>query len=178
MVSSDDIAEGSGVSSVQVRKDLSFLGASGTRGVGYDVGALTDSIAKALGLGRPHAVAIIGAGNLGSALAGYQGFASRGFHIAAIYDVRSSTVGTTIGDHEVRHIDRFGDDVEAFDISIAMIATPAQAAQEVARMVVEAGVSSILNFAPAELGVPDGVTVRRVDLATELQILSYHLAHS
>lgn len=176
-MSSDDIAEGSGVSAVQVRKDLSFLGASGTRGVGYDVSALAEQLAKALGLVCQIGVAIVGAGNLGSALANYQGFESRGFAMMAIYDVDRKTVGKQVGGMDIRHLDALAEDVADLEIMIGMIATPASAAQPVADLMVEAGIRSILNFAPTELHVPAGVTVRRVDLATELQILSYHLAN-
>lgn len=176
VVSSDDIADGSGVSAVQVRKDLSFLGASGTRGVGYDVATLSERLAKALGLVCQIGVAIVGAGNLGSALANYQGFESRGFAMMAIYDVDQSRVGQSVGGLEVRHLDSFPGDVGELEILIGMIATPAAAAQPVAQLMVDSGVKSILNFAPTELHVPKGITVRRVDLATELQILSYHLA--
>ncbi len=176
-MSSDDIAEGSGVSAVQVRKDLSFLGASGTRGVGYDVSALAEQLAKALGLVCQIGVAIVGAGNLGSALANYQGFESRGFAMMAIYDVDRKTIGKQVGGMGIRHLDALAEDVADLEILIGMIATPASAAQPVADRMVEAGIRSILNFAPTELHVPAGVTVRRVDLATELQILSYHLAN-
>lgn len=174
-MSSEDIAEGSGVSAVQVRKDLSFLGAAGTRGVGYDVTGLADQLVRALGLEARHGVAIIGAGNLGSALANYQGFEARGFRMVAIYDIDSDRIGGRAGPLTVRSIDQMATDARVDDISIGMIATPADAAQFVSALVVEAGVRAILNFAPVELRVPQGVSVRRVDLATELQILSYHL---
>lgn len=176
VVSSEEIAEGSGVSAVQVRKDLSFLGASGTRGVGYEVASLARKIGKALGLDGGLGVAIVGAGNLGSALANYQGFEARGFRMMAVYDVDRARVGQPAGGLEVRHIEHLADDAADGRIAIGIIATPADAAQAVATTLVEAGVRSILNFAPTEVRVPEGVTVRRVDLATELQILSYHLA--
>lgn len=178
VVSSEEIADGSGVSAVQVRKDLSFLGASGTRGVGYDVATLAERIAKALGVLTQHGVAIVGAGNLGTALANYQGFASRGFDMVAIYDVSKRSVGKKIGDLAIRHFDQFPEDAAEFGISIGMIATPAEAARDVAMVMIETGIRAILNFAPVEIPLVDGVTVRRVDLATELQILSYHLAQS
>ena len=177
VVSSEDIADGSGVSAVQVRKDLSFLGASGTRGVGYHAQALSDQIARTLGLASQHGVAIVGAGNLGSALANYQGFGSRGFDMVGIYDVSPSAIGTRVGALEVKHVDQLAADAREMGISIGMIATPADAASSAAHRLVDAGVRSILNFAPIEVSVPKDVTVRRVDLAVELQILSYHLAH-
>lgn len=176
VVSSEDIAEGSGVSAVQVRKDLSFLGAAGTRGVGYDVSALAEQITKALGLGSRLGVAIIGAGNLGSALANYQGFEARGFRMVAVYDIDSKRIGTLASGLEVQPLDQLVADVASGEIVIGIIATPAKAAQSVCTLMVDAGIRSILNFAPTEVQVPQGVAVRRVDLATELQILSYHLA--
>lgn len=176
IVSSEDIAEGSGVSAVQVRKDLSYLGASGTRGVGYDVDTLARQIGKALGLEGRLGVAIVGAGNLGSALSKYQGFEARGFRMIAVYDIDAHRVGTVSGGLEVRHLDQLAADVDGEGISIGIVATPADAAQHVCTLMVEAGIRAILNFAPTELRVPEGVSVRRVDLATELQILSYHLA--
>ncbi len=178
VVSSEDIADGSGVSAVQVRKDLSFLGASGTRGVGYHVRTLADQISRTLGLASQHGVAIVGAGNLGSALANYQGFGSRGFDMVGIYDVSPSAVGKKVGNLEVRHIDQMQTDAGELGITIGMIATPADAAADIARRMVEAGIRSILNFAPIEVTVPADITVRRVDLAMELQILSYPLAQS
>jgi redox-sensing transcriptional repressor len=176
VVSSEEIAEGSGVSAVQVRKDLSHLGAAGTRGVGYDATSLAKRIGKALGLEDRLGVAIVGAGNLGSALANYQGFEARGFRMVAVYDVDAKRIGPLPNGLDVRHIDRLAPDATGGQISIGIIATPSEAAQFVASLMVEAGIRSILNFAPTELRVPAGVAVRRVDLATELQILSYHLA--
>jgi redox-sensing transcriptional repressor len=176
VVSSDEIAEGSGVSAVQVRKDLSYLGAVGTRGVGYDTDTLARTIGKALGLESRLGVAIVGAGNLGTALANYGGFEARGFRMVAVYDVDRNRVDQKAGGLEVRHVDRLPDDAATGEIAIGIIATPAAAAQDVCTLLVEANIRSILNFAPTEVRVPEGVTVRRVDLATELQILSYHLA--
>jgi redox-sensing transcriptional repressor len=127
-----------------------------------------------LGLTQRRAVALVGIGNLGHALAGYGGFASRGFRIAALLDADASRVGERIGGHMVRHIDDLDTIVAEQHITIAVIATPAHAAQTVADCLVAAGVTSILNFAPCVLVVPDGVDVRKVDLAVELQILSFH----
>jgi redox-sensing transcriptional repressor len=173
-VSSEELAAAAGVNSANLRKDLSHLGSYGTRGVGYDVTVLVDRIEGTLGLTRRLAVALIGVGNLGHALAGYGGFTTRGFHIAALLDADPERVGERIAGLVVRHIDELPEVVREHDIAIGVIATPAHAAQDVCDQLVDCGVTSILNFAPAVLAVPDGVDVRKVDLAIELQILSFH----
>ncbi|GAA1559985.1 redox-sensing transcriptional repressor Rex [Dactylosporangium maewongense] len=173
-VSSEGLAAAAGVNSAKLRKDLSHLGRTGTRGVGYDVTLLIDQIEQVLGLTHRRAVALVGVGNLGHALAGYAGFGTRGFRIAALFDADHGRVGEHINGLVVRHIDDLPEVVEQESISIAVIATPAHAAQHVADRLVEAGVTSVLNFAPCVLNVPDGVDVRKVDLAIELQILSFH----
>jgi redox-sensing transcriptional repressor len=173
-VSSEALATAAGVNSAKLRKDLSHLGSYGTRGVGYDVALLVNQIESVLGLTQRRAVALVGVGNLGHALAGYGGFASRGFRIAALLDSDETRVGEKINGLVVRHIDDLDMIVAEQHINIAVIATPAQAAQLVADKLVSAGVTSILNFAPCVLSVPDGVDVRKVDLAIELQILSFH----
>ncbi|HEX2357471.1 MAG TPA: redox-sensing transcriptional repressor Rex [Micromonosporaceae bacterium] len=173
-VSSEGLASAAGVNSAKLRKDLSHLGSYGTRGVGYDVGLLIDQIEFVLGLTQRRTVALVGVGNLGHALAGYAGFASRGFRISALFDADPARVGEKIAGLVVRHIDDLADVVLEESIAIAVIATPAEAAQSVADQLVAAGVTSILNFAPCVLSVPEGVDVRKVDLAIELQILSFH----
>jgi len=173
-VSSDELALAAGVNSAKLRKDLSHLGSYGTRGVGYDVARLVASISDVLGLTQRWAVALVGVGNLGHALAGYGGFASRGFRMSALFDADESQVGTEVGGLRVRHIEELAEVVRAEGISIGVIATPAPAAQDVCDRLVEAGVTSILNFAPVVLSVPAGVDVRKVDLSLELQILSFH----
>lgn len=173
-ISSEALAGAAGVNSAKLRKDLSHLGSYGTRGVGYDVGLLVGQIESVLGLTQRRAVALVGVGNLGHALAGYGGFASRGFRIAALLDAEPTRVGERIDGLMVRHIDELDSVVAENHITIAVIATPAHAAQSVADRLVAAGVTSILNFAPCVLSVPDGVDVRKVDLAVELQILSFH----
>jgi redox-sensing transcriptional repressor len=173
-VSSEGLATAAGVNSAKLRKDLSHLGSYGTRGVGYDVSLLIEQIEQVLGLHETRAVALVGIGNLGHALANYAGFATRGFHIAALFDADPDRVGEVINGMIVRHIAEIHDVVADEGISIGVIATPAHAAQDVADDLVSAGVTSILNFAPCVLGVPDGVDVRKVDLAIELQILSFH----
>lgn len=174
VVSSEELAGAAGVNSAKLRKDLSYLRSNGTRGVGYDVGQLTEKIEYVLGLNQHRAVALVGVGNLGHALARYAGFTSRGFHIAALFDADHARVGEVINGVPVRHISALADVVAQEGISIAVIATPVHAAQSVADDLVAAGVTSILNFAPCVLSVPDNVDVRKVDLAIELQILSFH----
>ncbi|MEU1605871.1 redox-sensing transcriptional repressor Rex [Micromonospora matsumotoense] len=173
-VSSEGLAGAAGVNSAKLRKDLSHLGSYGTRGVGYDVALLIDQIEFVLGLTQRRAVALVGVGNLGHALAGYDGFAGRGFRIAALFDADASRVGEMINGLVVRHVDELPRVAAEEAISIGVIATPAPAAQAVAEQLVAVGVTSILNFAPCVLSVPDGVDVRKVDLAIELQILSFH----
>lgn len=175
-VASDDIALATGTSAAQVRKDLSQLGSFGTRGVGYDVVALHNLISRALGLESERPVAIIGAGNLGTALANYRGFGERGFRIVAVYDADPRRIGKRIDTLVVRPVDALKKDARRNGLEIGMIATPADAAQSVTDMLVDAGIEAILNFAPVVVKVPANVTVHQVDLATELRILSYHLA--
>ena len=173
-ISSEGLAAAAGVNSAKLRKDLSHLGSYGTRGVGYDVRLLTAQIEYILGLDQRRAVCLVGVGNLGHALAGYDGFASRGFRIVALFDADPTRVGERINGLTVRHIDELARVAAEESIAIAVIATPAVAAQAVADDLVAAGVTSILNFAPCMLTVPAGVDVRKVDLAIELQILSFH----
>ncbi len=173
-VSSEALAEATGVNGAKVRKDLSHLGSYGTRGVGYSVDELVIHISAALGLAERRCVVLVGIGNLGHALAGYGGFASRGFEVAALLDADPHRVGEQVAGMRVRHIDDLADVIRAGEVTIGVIATPAIAAQHVCDQLVDAGVTSILNFAPAVLSVPPGVDVRKVDLSIELQILSFH----
>jgi len=173
-VSSETLAGASGVNGAKVRKDLSHLGSYGTRGVGYEVDELVGHISSALGLTHRRSVVLVGIGNLGHALAGYGGFASRGFRVAALLDADPRRVGEEIAGLVVRHVDELDDVVRTGGVSIGVIATPADAAQAVCDRLVAAGVTSILNFAPAVLTVPEGVDLRKVDLSIELQILSFH----
>ncbi len=173
-VSSEELARFAGVNSAKLRKDLSFLGSYGIRGVGYDVATLIDEISRTLGLTVHRSVAIVGVGNLGQALAGYAGFATRGFQIAALVDADRARIGTTIRGLAVEDIADIDGIVRAHRIAIAVLAVPASAAQSVCDAVVAAGVTSILNFAPVVLTVPPHVDLRKVDLAAELQILSFH----
>jgi len=173
-VSSERLAELAGVNAAKVRKDLSYLGSYGTRGVGYEVAFLQYQIRRALGLTHDLPIVIVGAGNLGQALAGYGGFSSRGFPVAGVVDIDESKVGAVLGGVRVRHIDELGQIVQQRQVSMGVIATPPHAAQDAADRLVRSGITSILNFAPTVLSVPRGVGVRKVDLAVELQILSYY----
>ncbi len=173
-VSSEELASVAGVNSAKLRKDLSFLGSYGIRGVGYDVTTLTEQIARTLGLTVHRSVALVGVGNLGEALAGYAGFASRGFRIAALVDADPRRIGQVIRGLEVRDIADVESIIVDNAITIAVLAVPASVAQDVCDKLVNAGVTSILNFAPVVLAVPAHVDLRKVDLAAELQILSFH----
>ncbi|MCU1354692.1 MAG: redox-sensing transcriptional repressor Rex [Acidimicrobiales bacterium] len=176
-VSSERLAEMAGVNAAKVRKDLSYLGSYGTRGVGYDVEYLLFQMSRELGLTHDWPVAIVGAGNLGQALANYGGFTQRGFPVAVLVDADASKVGQIIHGVRVHHIDELPELSATLGIGIGIIATPASAAQDVADRLVAAGVASILNFAPAVISVPDGTSLRKVDLALELQILSFYQEH-
>jgi redox-sensing transcriptional repressor len=173
-VSSEDLAEAAGVNSPKVRKDLSHLGSYGTRGVGYDVAYLIHQVRRELGLTQHWPVLIAGLGNLGHALANYRGFTERGFRIAALVDADRSKVGEMIDGIRIRHVDDLPAIVAEQEIAIGLICTPAAAAQEVADRMVEAGIRSVLNFAPAIISVPAAVSVRKVDLSIELQILAFY----
>ncbi|WP_189132474.1 redox-sensing transcriptional repressor Rex [Wenjunlia tyrosinilytica] len=173
-VSSEELAAAAGVNSAKLRKDFSYLGSYGTRGVGYDVEYLVYQISRELGLTQDWPVVIVGIGNLGHALANYGGFASRGFRVAALIDADPSATGKITAGLPVRHTDELETIIRENQVSIGVIATPAGAAQEVCERLVAAGVTSILNFAPTVLSVPDGVDVRKVDLSIELQILAFH----
>ncbi|HET9250473.1 MAG TPA: redox-sensing transcriptional repressor Rex [Actinomycetota bacterium] len=174
VASSEELAAAAGVTSAKVRKDLSHLGSYGTRGVGYDVAYLIHQIRRELGLTQDWGIVIAGIGNLGHALANYKGFEARGFRVAALVDVDAAKIGERVGALEVEHIDRLPELVRTLGIAIGVIATPAGAVQDVGDRMVEAGLRSILNFAPAPLTAPPGISVRSVDLAVELQILAYY----
>jgi redox-sensing transcriptional repressor len=173
-ISSERLAELAGVNAAKVRKDLSYLGSYGTRGVGYDVEYLLHEISRELGLTRDWPVVIVGIGNLGRALANYRGFGARGFRVMALVDSNAELIGKEVADLLIEDIDELDRIVAEREIAIGILATPAAVAQEVADRLVTAGVTSILNFAPAVISVPDGVSLRKVDLAIELQILSFH----
>jgi len=173
-VSSVRLAELAGVNAAKVRKDLSYLGSYGTRGVGYDVDYLRFQIRRELGLTRDWPVVVVGLGNLGQALSNYGGFSSRGFPIAGLIDADPDKVGSRVHGHLIRHIDDLDDVVSTTGATIGIISVPGEHAQGVADRMVAAGIKSILNFAPTVITVPDEVSLRKVDLALELQILSFY----
>ena len=173
-VSSENLAEAAGVNSAKVRKDLSHLGSYGTRGVGYDVAYLVHQIRRELGLTQHWPVVIVGVGNLGRALANYRGFAERGFRMAALVDVDPAKIGERVEGAQIRPLEDLVEVARRHEALIGIISTPASAAQQVADAMVAAGIRSILNFAQVAIVVPDGVSVRKVDLAVELQILTYY----
>jgi redox-sensing transcriptional repressor len=173
-VSSEVLAEASGVNSAKVRKDFSHVGSYGTRGVGYDVAYLIHQIRRELGLTQHWSIVIAGIGNLGSALANYKGFGERGFEVAALVDADPAKIGERVGELVIEPIDELSRIVRAHDVAIGVIATPAAVVQDVTDRFVAAGIRSILNFAPATVTVPPGVSVRKVDLAVELQILAFY----
>ncbi|MBM9466286.1 redox-sensing transcriptional repressor Rex [Nakamurella sp. YIM 132084] len=176
-VSSADLARRAGVTSATLRKDLSFVGPCGTPGVGYEVEALIGQVSQVLGVHRRYRVALAGVGHLGQALAGYPGFTGRGLTIAALFDADPERIGGTVAGLQVHDIADVATVCRAADVAIGVIATPAGAAQQVAEALVDAGIRSILNFAPAALDLPADVQVRRVDLALELQMLAFHETH-
>ncbi len=172
--SSEELAASTGVNSAKLRKDLSYLGSYGTRGVGYDVTYLRQQIARQIGVTQDWPVVIVGIGNLGHALANYSGFRSRGFRVVALLDADPNRQDEVVAGVDVRPFRDLDSIVREHGVAIGVIATPANAAQNVADRMVTAGITSILNFAPAVLSVPEGVDVRKVDLSIELQILAYH----
>jgi redox-sensing transcriptional repressor len=172
--SSEDLAAAAGVNSPKLRKDLSYLGSYGTRGVGYDVDYLRYQIAREIGVTQDWPVVIVGIGNLGHALANYSGFRSRGFRVVALLDADPERHTEIVAGVDVRPFDDLTQIVREQGVAIGVIATPAAAAQAVADKMVEVGITSILNFAPTVLNVGPGVDVRKVDLSIELQILAYH----
>ena len=182
VVNSVDIASICGTNAAQVRKDFSYLGELGTRGIGYDVKALIAHISKVLGITERRRAAIIGYGRLGGALVGYSGFAERGFQIVAVFDADPEKVGTPVRAAEsttlleVLPVDDLERGLAGSGAEIAIMTTPARVTQELADRVVAAGVKAILNLAPVLLTVPDDVVVRQVCLSTDLQVLSFHLA--
>lgn len=176
-VSSEALASRGGTTSAQVRKDLSFFGSFGKRGLGYSVGELVQKLREILGLGRTYRVAMIGAGKLGSALVHYRGFRQRGFEIVAIFDSDPAKVGKTWNGLTVREVKELEPELRRQPVEIAVIVTPAEAAQSVTDRCIALGVKAILNFAPVSLVVPDDVVVKTVNLALELETLSYALTN-
>lgn len=174
-VSSRALAERGAATPAQVRKDLSIFGSFGRRGIGYPTSLLAARLREILGLGRRHTVILVGAGRIGAALANYPGFEARGFRVAAIYDSDPSKVGISLDGTAVRNIRDLEADLAASPADIAVIGTPAPAAQDVANRLVRAGVRALLNFAPVTLVLPPEVTITNVNMALELEALSFAL---
>lgn len=176
-ISSQELAKRGGTTSAQVRKDLSFFGSFGKRGLGYSVPELGTKIRDILGLQRNYRVVLVGAGKIGGALVAYQGFRQRGFNVAAIYDRDPKKIGARWNGLVVRDIRHLEADLKKEPTDIAIVSTPAEAAQDVVDRLVKMGVKAILNFAPAQLNVPADVTLKSVNMALELETLSYALAN-
>jgi redox-sensing transcriptional repressor len=176
-ISSDELARRGGTTSAQVRKDLSFFGSFGKRGLGYTVSELAARIRDILGLKRSYHVVLLGAGKIGGALVQYQGFRQRGFHVTAIYDRDAQKIGTRWNGLVVRDVKHLEADLRKEPTDIAIVVTPAESAQDVVDRLVRAGVKAILNFAPVQLAVPPDVVVKDVNMALELETLSYALAN-
>jgi len=178
VVNSLQLAQMAGTNAAQVRKDLSYLGELGTRGIGYDVEALIAHISDVLGLTEKRRVAIVGYGRLGGALHGYRGLADRGFDVVAVFDDDPAKVGTVDGDLTIASIDDLERGLAELDVEIVILTTPTFVAQEIAERVAAAGVRAIMNFTYARLELPEEVKVRPVDLSVELQVLSFYLART
>ncbi|MDI6816715.1 MAG: redox-sensing transcriptional repressor Rex [Actinomycetota bacterium] len=177
IVSSEGLAQIAGTNAAQLRKDLSYLGEFGTRGVGYEVDQLVNEVSKWLGLLRDRTVIIVGLGRLGGALVGYQGFSQKGFKVVGAFDRDPAIIGSKVDGLLVQNINEINDFAQNLPggVDIGIIATQAPSAQGVANKMVDAGVRAIINFAPITIDVRDGVVLRQVDLSVELQILSYYL---
>ena len=176
-ISSGELAAQGGTTSAQVRKDLSFFGSFGKRGLGYSVNALATSLRKILGLGREWRVIIVGAGKIGAALAQYRGFRERGFTVVGVYDVDAARLGRTLDGNIVRDQSELEHDIFRLNPEMALLAVPTEAAQPLVDRLAKAGIRAILNFAPTPLVAPAHVTVRSVNMALELEILSYALVN-
>ncbi|HEY6784136.1 MAG TPA: redox-sensing transcriptional repressor Rex [Gemmatimonadales bacterium] len=176
-VSSEELARRSGATSAQVRKDLSFFGSFGKRGMGYEVPALVTRLREILGLERAYRVVLVGAGKIGGALIHYEGFRRRGFEVSAIYDRDPKKIGSRSNGLVVRDVKQLEADLKREPTDIGIVVTPGDAAQEVADRLVRAGVKALLNFAPVQLKVPRDVEVKTVNMAQELEALSYSLAN-
>jgi redox-sensing transcriptional repressor len=174
VISSEELAVAAGANAANVRRDLSHIDFHGVRGIGYSVSELKARIRQELGIAERRRVAIIGAGNLGRALANYGGLSRRGFDVVALYDTDSKKIGSKVGSVTIQHLDVLDGDCQGKTFEIAILAVPAVAAQQVAERLVDHGIHSILNFAPVRVKVPETVSVRQVDLSMELQVLSYY----
>lgn len=175
-VSSEELAQRGATTAAQVRKDLSHFGSFGKRGLGYDVPDLARRLRKILGISRPWRVALVGAGRIGSALFAYEGFRRRGFEFVAVVDADPAKVGRTWDGLRIRSVEELEATLRQAEVEIAVLAVPAEVAQETAERIVDAGVRAILNFAPVQLRLPDEARVKDVNLVVELEALSFALS--
>lgn len=176
--SSAEIARRTGINAAQLRKDLSYFGDFGTPGLGYDLRALETQLVRIMGLDEERDVLLIGAGNLGRALSSYTGFGRRGFRIVAAFDLDADKVGTSLGNIPIFHLQELSRRNAELGAQVGLVAVPSSAAQEAVDALVAAGVKAILNFAPTTIGVRPGITVRNVDLTSQMEILSFYLRHA
>ena len=174
-VSSEKLADLAKVNPAQVRRDLSYLGTLGTRGVGYDITTLKNQLEIELGLVKGWSAIIVGAGNLGSALAQYDSFKEKGFGVVGLYDVDPKKISSQVAGLVIKSTEEMKEDCKKYKVAIGIITTPAEFAQETANLLIECGIQSILNFAPFRLQNIGNVNIRNVDLSQELQVLSYYL---
>jgi len=175
ITSSHELGQRLGISSAQIRKDLSHFGEFGKQGTGYNVALLSEALEDILGLHGDWEVALVGVGDLGRAIAHYGGFSNRGFRITLLFDKDTTKIGDRAGDLEILPYDQLAESIQSAGIEIAMIATPAEAAQEIANDLIAAGVRAILNYAPITLTVPEGVHVQYIDPVIHLQRMVYYL---
>jgi redox-sensing transcriptional repressor len=173
--SSQELGERLGISSAQIRKDLSHFGEFGKQGTGYNVAYLYEQIRHILKVDREWAMAIIGVGDLGHALAHYRGFKARGFRVAALFDSDPAKIGERVNDLTVMAMDRLQDEIQKQGIKVAMVAVPLETAQAVTNQLIQVGVRAILNYAPITLAVPPGVYVQYIDPVAHLQHMTYYL---
>ena len=173
--SSQELGEHVGISAAQIRKDISQFGEFGKQGTGYSIAYLLDKLREILKVDRIWDVALIGAGDMGHALANYQGFANRGFNIIMIFDNDKEKVGQKVGQFVIEDTDKMVERIKAAGVKIAMLTVPAAAAQGVAEKLIQAGVKAFLNYAPISLNVPNNVKVQYIDPATHLQRMTYYL---
>lgn len=178
VTSSHELGRRLGISSAQIRKDLSHFGGFGKQGTGYQIEYLIDRLRSVLQVNREWGVAVVGAGNLGSAISHYRGFIDRGFKISWVFDADPEKVGTSVGEFEVLPLDSLHDVLTANHVQLAMIAVPAKDAQEVADKLIEAGVRAILNYAPINIEVPSSVMVQYIDPVVHMQHMTYYLRDS
>lgn len=175
VTSSQELGEQLGISAAQIRKDLSLFGEFGKQGTGYNIPYLADELSRILNVDKVWDVAVIGAGDLGHAIARYQGFSDRGYRVAKIFDSDPNIIGTKIGDYIVEDAGDIVEHIKGSDIKIAMLVVPAHKAQDVVDKLVEAGIKAILNYAPVTINVPNDVRVQNIDPSVHLQRMTYYL---